>query len=51
MIINLYIDDERAEILEALADHDGVTLEDEANTMFNDLMNKIYEDLKQDFFN
>ena len=51
MIINLYIDGERAELLEALADRDETTIEAEANEMFNDLLNKIIKDLKQEFFN
>lgn len=51
MILTLYIDDEPAEILEALADHDGVTIEEEANAMFNDLMNRIWQDLKEEYFN
>lgn len=51
MTINLYIDDVRAEVLEALADHDGVTIEDKANELFNDLLNKIIEDLRREVFN
>lgn len=51
MIVNLYIDGERAELLEALADCDKTTIEDEANEMFNDLLNRILTDLKQEYFN
>lgn len=51
MIVNLYIDGERAELLEALADHDGVTIEEKANEMFNNLMAKTLQTLKEEFFN
>lgn len=51
MIVNLYIDGEHAELLEALADHDGVTVEEKANAMFEDLMNKTIQALKDKFFN
>lgn len=50
MIVNLYIDGERAELLEALADHDGVTIEDKANELFNDLIARIWSDLKEEFY-
>lgn len=50
MTINLYIDGERAELLEALADHDGVTIEDKANEIFNDLIARIWHDLKAEFY-
>lgn len=51
MIVNLYIDGEHAEVLEALADHDGVTIEEKANELFNTLMAKTLQTLKEEFFN
>ncbi len=51
MIINLYIDGEHAEVLEALADHDGVTIEEKANEMFNNLMVNTIQILKEEYFN
>lgn len=51
MTINIYVDGEPAEMLEALADHDGVTIEEYANKLFNDLLNKIWQDIKQEYFN
>lgn len=51
MIISLYVDGEHAEVLEALANHDGVTVEEKANAMFEDLMNKAIQALKDTFFN
>lgn len=51
MIVNLYIDGDQAELLEALADRDEITIEEEANEMFSNLLNKIIEDLKKEYFN
>ena len=50
MIINLYIDDDEAEVLTALADHDNATIEDKANELFNQLIAQIWRDLKEDFY-
>ena len=50
MIINLYIDGDEAEVLTALADHDNVTIEDKANELFNDLIARIWHDLKEEFY-
>ena len=51
MIVNLYIDGEHAELLEAMADRDGVTIEEKANEMFNNLMANTIQILKEEFFN
>ena len=51
MIVNLYIDGERAELLEALADRDDVTIEEKANEMFNDLMARTLKTIKEELFN
>lgn len=50
MIINLYIDGDEAEVLTALADHDNVTIEDKANELFNELITRIWRDLKEEFY-
>lgn len=51
MIINIYIDGDEAELLTALADHDGVTVEEYANEMFGDLLGRIWQDIKAEFLN
>ena len=51
MIINLYIDGDQAEVLSVLADHDGVTIEDKAKELLNDLITRIWQDLKEEYFN
>ena len=51
MIVNLYIDGDEAEVLAALADHDGVTIEDKANELFNKLISQIWNDLREDYLN
>ena len=50
MIINLYIDGDEAEVLTALAEHDDVTIEDKANELFNDLIARIWRDLREEFY-
>ena len=49
MTLNLYIDGDEAEVLAALADHDGVTIEGKANELFNDLITRIWHDIKEEF--
>lgn len=51
VIINIYIDGDEAELLTALADHDGVTVEEYANEMFGDLLGRIWQDIKAEFLN
>lgn len=50
MIINLYVDGDEAEVLTALAEHDDVTIEDKANELFNELIARIWRDLREEFY-
>ena len=47
--INLYVSGDQAELLTALAEHDGVTIEECANELFEDLLARIWESIKEEF--
>ena len=51
MILNLYLDDEQAELLTALADHEEISVDECASELINDLLARIWQQLREQFYN
>lgn len=50
-MIYLYLTEEEVELLELLAQRDGKSIEDSANDLFHDLLERIWDGLENEVLN
>ena len=51
MLYDVNLDDDQREVLIALAEHDGMTVDDKCSELLNDLLARIWQTVKEEFMN